>query len=133
MDTNSSCRKKKDIAIYTSVSLAISHVPSGKFVWYETAIFDLDRKMENHLYEDIFMSGAIIHAVLNDEYNPYHTKLPGSMLSSTKVWNGYRLLNVSISAVEFVRGLQDVNNAFYLDLVEDHTDWTIVNLNVEVE
>jgi hypothetical protein len=124
---------RRGIAVYTSVSIALAHIPSGRFVWYETAIFDLHRPLGNFIQQDTFTSGAIIHGVLDDKPNPYHTALPGCLHSQQDPWKDLRQLNITISAQQFQQGIKDANRLLKIDLPTDVHEWTIVNLNVEVE
>jgi hypothetical protein len=125
---------KRGEAIYSSWSLGFHHLPTNRFVWYETSIFDYKRPIKNAVFMDSISGNAIVHGALSAS-NPssYHTQSPGCADSSSSTWAGYKLFNFTISAAEFSNGIKDVNARFGTNISITASEWALGHFNVEVE
>jgi hypothetical protein len=65
---------RQGVAVYSSWSLGLLHKTTQKFVWFETALFDLDRPLGSDvIWLDTISGNAIVHGVLADERSLFHT------------------------------------------------------------
>jgi hypothetical protein len=128
--------RREGVAIYTSWTLGLLHDATQKFVWFETALFDLDRLLGGDaVWMDTVSGSAIIHAVLSRETpSLFHTLQPDSCESSTRPFSVLKFFNFTISDDNIHSAMVAANSKFKgLNLSTVASEWQLVHTNVEVE
>jgi hypothetical protein len=121
------------VAVYSSWSLGIFSAVDATFIWYETAIFDLDRPLGgDQLYYDTVSHNVIVHGVLGVP-SDFHTAAPDSAKAQSNVWAGWRTLHFTVSSSQLSAAIRQVNEKFKLSLHADASLWQLVHFNVELE
>jgi hypothetical protein len=130
----SASRAPGAIAVYSSWSLGLrSLVPPQAFLWYETALFDLDRPLGgDEVWHDTVSGSVILHGVLGAP-SAFHTAAPDSCAASSATWAGFRRVHFTVSAAQLAQGLAAANARFNLSLSLDPAQWAMVHWNVELE
>ena len=122
------------VAVYSSWTIGISHRVSGVFVWYETALFDLDRPLGGDaIFYDTISGNLIVHGVLSATPSAFHTVAADSAVASTKPWVGWRNIHFTISGQQVHAAVVAANAKYNLTLGTDAADWLLVHFNVELE
>lgn len=124
---------KTGVAVYSSWTVGIAS--AGTFIWYETAIFDLNRPLGGDvIWLDTISNRPIVHSVLSQTVpSDYHRVFPDSAESSSSPWSGWRRLHFAIEAVHIRAAILAVNAKFNLTLDSNASVWKLVHTNVEVE
>ena len=121
------------VAVYSSWSLGISNNVTGRFVWYETALWDLDRDLGgDELWIDTISGNVIVHGVLGVP-SAFHTMAADSAASSSSVWAGFRTFHWTISAAEVAAAIKGAEAKFNTTLGSDPSEWILVHTNIELE
>lgn len=121
------------VAVYSSWSLGLSHRVSHDFVWYETALFDLDRPLGgDEIWLDTISGNVIVHGVLGAP-SAFHTMAADSSASQTSVWAGRRLFHFTVASTQIAAAMQAANEKYNVTLGTDPADWLLVHTNVELE
>ena len=121
------------VAVYSSWTLGIRSIADNAFIWYETALFDLDRPLGgDELWRDTVSGDVIVHGVLGAA-SAFHTAAPDSAVASTSVWAGFRKVHFTVSAAQVSGAVAATNAKFNLTLHTDASDWSLVHFNVELE
>ena len=121
------------VAVYSSWSLGLSNARTQRFVWYETALWDLDRDLGgDELWIDTISGNVIVHGVLGAP-SDFHTMTADSAASSNACWSGFRLFHWTISAGEIAKAIQMAEAKFNTTLGADPADWELVHTNIELE
>ena len=124
---------KTGVAVYSSWSLGLSHRVSKAFVWYETALFDLDRDLGgDEIWHDTISGNVIVHGVLGPP-SAFHELADDSSVSSSSVWAGKRLFHFAITRAHIAAAIAAANMQFNITLGTDPSDWILVHFNVELE
>ena len=67
-------------------------------MWFETALFDLDRPLDGDVvWLDTISGSAIVHGVLSREHSAFHALQPDSALSVSRPFSGLRLFHFTVS------------------------------------
>ena len=124
---------KTGVAVYTSWSIGLT--VGGQFVWYETALFDLDRPLGgDEIWMDTISHRPIVHAVLSHTApSLFHRVFPDSAVSDTAPWTGWRRFHFAIEEEHVRAAVLATNAKFNTTLSDDAADWRLVHTNVEVE
>jgi hypothetical protein len=126
--------QRAGVAIYSSWTVGIAHRVTQSFVWWETALWDLDRPLGgDELWLDTISGSPIVHAVLSRAPSAFHTRAPGSALSSNATWSGFRRFHFTVTAAQVSAAIAAANAKFNLSLGADAADWLLVHTNVELE
>jgi hypothetical protein len=104
-------------------------------VWFETALFDLDRPLGGDVvWLDTISGSAIIHGVLAAQQSLFHTKKPDSATSTSSTFSGLALFHFEISGDNIHAAMLAANSKFpELNLSSAASEWQLVHTNVEVE
>ena len=125
--------QRAGVAIYSSWSLGLSNVKTGRYVWYETALWDLDRDLGgDELWIDTISGNVIVHGVAGAP-SAFHTMVPGSAAASSSCWGGFRTFAWSVSAAQVAAAITAAEAKFNTTLGADPADWLLVHTNVELE
>lgn len=128
---------KTGVAVYTSWTVGLATAAAGSFVWYETALFDLDRPLGGDVvWLDTISGRPIVHGVLARAQQPpsrFHRMFDDSAESATAPWAGYRRFHFAIEAEHVAAAMAAANAKFNLTLDTDPAAWRLVHTNVEVE
>ena len=120
-------------AVYSSWSLGLRHNVSSVFVWYETAIFDLNRDLGgDEVWHDTISGDVIVHGVLGAP-SAFHARAFDSAAASSAVWARKRLLHFSVAGAHVRAAIEQTNAAFNLTLGTDPAFWSLVHTNIELE
>jgi hypothetical protein len=127
--------KRQGIAIYSSWSLGLLHIATQKFVWFETALFDLGRPLGGDaVWLDIISNNVIIHSVLSNQTSLFHEMQPDSSLSVSNPFSGLKLFHFTINENHIHAAMVAANSKFSdLNLSTVAAEWQLVHTNVEVE
>lgn len=126
-------RQPGAVAVYSSWSLGIRSSRDNAFIWYETALFDLNRPLGgDEIWHDTISGDVIIHGVLGAP-SDFHTAAPDSAAASTSTWQGFRRMHFTISATQVAGAIALANAKFNLTLHTDPAAWALVHFNVELE
>ena len=126
-------RETGAIAVYSSWTLGIRSAVDNVFIWYETALFDLDRPLGgDELWHDTISGDVIIHGVLGAA-SAFHTAAADSAAASTSAWAGFRKIHFTVSAAQVSGAIAATNAKFNLSLDVDASAWSLVHFNVELE
>ena len=121
------------VAVYSSWSLGLSHQKTLDFVWYETALFDLDRDLgADEIWHDTISGNVIVHGVLGPP-SAFHALAPDSSVSQTATWSGRRLFHFTITSAHIAAAMNAANAKFNISLGTDPAEWNLVHTNVELE
>jgi hypothetical protein len=121
------------IAVYSSWSLGILHQKSSVYMWYETAIFDLNRDLQgDQIWHDTISGNVIAHGVLGAP-SQFHSLSFDSATASNTTWIGKRLLHFTISSANINAAILKVNLDFNLTLDTNPQNWALVHTNIELE
>ena len=121
------------VAVYSSWTLGIRSAVDDVFIWYETALFDLDRPLGgDQVWHDTISGDVILHGVLGAP-SAFHTAAPDSAAASSSTWAGFRNMHFTISAAQISGAVAAANSKFNLHLHTDAADWALVHFNVELE
>ena len=122
------------VAVYSSWSLGLSHAVTGKYIWYESALWDLGRDLGgDELWIDTISGNVIVHGVLGTLPSAFHTMVAGSASSSNECWDGFRTFSFSISSTQVAAAIKAAEAKFNVTLGSDPKDWLLVHTNVELE
>lgn len=126
---------RQGIAVYSSWSLGLLHEATRKFVWFEIALFDLDRALGGDVvWLDSISGNAIVHTVLNGQRSLFHTLLPDSALSVSRPFSGLKFFHFTVSGDNIHAVMLAANSKFVgLNLSTVAAEWQLVHTNVEVE
>jgi len=127
---------RQGIAIYTSWTLGLLHNATQQFVWFETALFDLDRPLGGDVvWLDTISGNAIIHGVLSRETpSLFHTLLPDGAQSTNSPYSPFKLFHFTVSDDNIHAAMVAANSKFKsLNLSTVAAEWLLVHTNVEVE
>ena len=125
---------KEGVAIYSSWSLGFhSALNASQYVWYETALFDLERSFSQTIWMDTISGYPIVHSYLGVASQRYHTELSGCMHSSNAVIQGLRTVAFTINATQFAAAISDANAVSGENYSTDPSDWRLGHWNVEAE
>lgn len=126
--------QKTGVAIYSSWSLGLFNRVTRRFVWWETAIFDLDRPLGgDQLWIDTISGNVIVHSVLSPNPSAFHTKAADSADSGSATWASEALLHLTISGQQVSDAMAAASAKFNTSLGSDAADWLLVHTNVEAE
>jgi hypothetical protein len=127
--------RKTGVAVYTSWTVGLATASADSFVWYETALFDLDRPLGGDVvWLDTISGRPIVHGVLSQtQTSNFHRVFPDSANSATSTWAGFRRFHFAIEAAHVAAAMAAANAKFNLTLSTDPADWRLVHTNVEVE
>lgn len=127
--------QKTGVAVYTSWTVGLATAAANTFVWYETALFDLDRPLGGDvIWLDTISGRPIVHAVLSQtQPSRFHRVYPDSANSATTSWAGFRRFHFAIEAAHVAAAMAAANEKFNLTLSTNPADWRLVHTNVEVE
>ena len=127
--------RRQGVAVYSSWSLGLLHQATHKFVWFETALFDLDRPLGGDVvWLDTISGNAIIHSVLSSEPSLFHTLQPDSAESVSSPFSDQKFFHFTISSDNVHAAMLAVNSKFAgLNLSTVAAEWQLVHTNVEVE
>jgi hypothetical protein len=121
------------VAVYSSWSLGLSHKVTLDYVWYETALFDLDRDLgADEIWHDTISGNVIVHGVLGPP-SAFHSLAPDSTVSQTATWSGRRLFHFTITSAHIAAAMTEANKKFNISLGTDPSQWNLVHTNVELE
>ena len=124
------------IAVYSSWTMglrSLAPADAGAFVWYETALFDLERPLGgDEVWRDTISGSVIVHGVLGAP-SAFHTAAPDSCAASSQAWAGYRRAHFSVGAAQVRAAMGAANAQFNLTLALDPAQWALVHWNVELE
>ena len=130
---SSAARATGAVAVYSSWSLGIRSAVDAAFIWFETALFDLDRPLGgDEIWHDTISGNVIIHGVLGAP-SAFHTAAPDSAAASTSTWQGFRRMHFTVSAAQLASAIAAANAQFNLSLHADPALWALVHFNVELE
>ena len=102
-------------------------------MWYETALFDLERPLGgDEVWRDTISGNVIVHGVLGAP-SAFHTAAPDSCAASSQAWAGYRRAHFSVGAAQVRAAMGAANAQFNLTLSLDPAQWALVHWNVELE
>lgn len=122
------------VAVYSSWSLGLSNAVTGKYIWYETALWDLGRDLGgDELWIDTISGNVIVHGVLGPAPSAFHTMAAGSASSSNECWDGFRTFSFSVSSSQVAAAVSAAEAKFNVTLGGDPADWLLVHTNVELE
>jgi hypothetical protein len=127
--------RRQGVAVYSSWSLGLLHNATQKFVWYETALFDLDRPLGGDVvWLDTISGHPIIHSVLSSEKSLFHTVQPDSAMSVSSPFSDQKLFHFTVSGDNVHAAMVAANSRFAgLNLSTVAAEWQLVHTNVEVE
>lgn len=150
--------KKEGVAIYSSWSLGFHNVNNiSQYVWYETALFDLDRAFSQTIFSkwlrrcsvllerrrnrcppviiavDTISGYPIIHSYLGVQSQRYHSELPGCMQSSNATIRGLRAVAFTINSTQFAAAIADANVKSGEAYSTDPSLWRLGHWNIEAE
>ena len=122
-------------AIYSSWTIGLASQNGSSFVWYETALFDLERPLGGDVvFMDTISGRPIIHSPLSfGEISHFHSLLPDSAPSSSEPIREFQRFHFSIEAQHVVNAMTAANSKYNLTLSEDPAEWYLVHTNVELE
>jgi hypothetical protein len=125
---------KDGVAIYSTWSLGFhSAVNVSHYVWYETALFDLNRSFSQVIWMDTISGYPIVHSYLGVPSQRYHTELPGCAHSSNATMPGLRWVGFTINATQFAAAISDANAVSGEGYSTDPADWRLGHWNIEAE
>ena len=125
--------QKTGVAIYSSWSLGLLNRVTRRFVWWETAIFDLARPLGgDELWIDTISGNVIVHSVLGPP-SAFHTKAADSADSGSATWASEALLHLTISGQQVGDAMAAASTKFNTSLGSNAADWLLVHTNVEAE
>ncbi len=126
---------RQGVAVYSSWSLGLLHAATRKFVWFETALFDLERPLGGDVvWLDSISGNAIVHSALNGQHSLFHTLLPDSAVSVSAPFSGLKLFHFTVSGDNIRAAMMAANSKFAgLNLSTVAAEWQLVHTNVEVE
>lgn len=104
-------------------------------MWFETALFDLDRPLGGDVvWLDTISGSAIVHGILSREHSAFHALQPDSALSVSRPFSGLRLFHFTVSDDNIHAAMLAANSKFpSLNLSTVAAEWLLVHTNVEVE
>jgi len=122
------------VAVYSSWSLGLSNNVTQRFVWYETALWDLDRALgADELWIDTISGNVIVHGVLGPP-SDFHTQAADSANSTSSCWtSGPRLFHWTISAEQIAKSIALAEAKFNTTLGGNPSEWRLVHTNIELE
>ena len=127
--------RREGVAIYSSWSIGLLHAASQKFVWFETALFDLDRPLGGDVvWLDTISGNVIIHSVLSNSPSQFHIVQPDSAFSVSSPYTGLQFFHFLITDDNIHAAMLAANAKFVgLNLSTVAAEWELVHTNVEVE
>jgi len=129
-------RAPSAVAVYSSWTLglrSLAPADGGAFVWYETALFDLQRPLGgDEVWRDTISGSVILHGVLGAP-SAFHTAAPDSVAASSSTWAGFQRVHFTVSAAQVGAAITAANAKFNLTMTEDPAQWALVHWNVELE
>jgi hypothetical protein len=122
------------VAVYSSWSLGLLNNATKRFVWYETALWDLDRALGgDQLWIDTISGNVIVHGVLGPS-SAFHSQAPDSANSTSSCWtSGPRLFHWTVSAEQIATSIALAEDKFNTTLGRDPSEWLLVHTNIELE
>lgn len=124
---------KTGVAVYSSWTIGLRNRVTTAFVWWETAIFDLDRDLGgDELWLDTISGSVIVHGVLGVP-SAFHSIGDDSGVSSNTPWVGERGFHFTVSGAQVGAAMEAAERKFNVTLGTDYRDWALVHTNVEAE